>query len=279
MAWLLVLLHLGGCLPLGRPYPAPPATEILRALEQRALGLRTVRAEARVLWESAGEALKTTLRLLAAPVGRLRFDLISPFDNTLATWICRDGRFALRDARTNRHYFGPASPCNLARIIGVALEPAALQRVLAGSTPVIAHQRRTLRWSSRAAREELTLYGATLTQTIALRRNRNDWDVEQSSIFDSRGRLLLRLSFAEPQEQDGLRLPALIKVEQPPRGTTVALSFRAREANLVLPARAFELPAARGLPSEEVRCTSAASPGAPAPARRSAAHQQAGQDH
>lgn len=265
---LLGLLQLAACLPLARPYPPPSPTALLRALERRALSVRTLRAEARLHWESRGEALKATLRLMAARPAQLRFDLISPFDSTLATWVCHDGQFALRDARNNRHYWGPASPCNLARLLEVALEPADLQRVLAGSTPVIAHQRRALRWDARGAREQLTLYGDRLTQTIALRRARDDWDVEQSAIYAMSGRLLLRLSFAQPEERGGLRLPTVITIEQPPRQTTLALTVRAREANLTLPARAFELPGARGIPSEEVRCTAP-----PDPAPPSAAHE------
>lgn len=263
---LLGLLQLGACLPLTRPYPPPRPAELLRALELRALRLRTLRAEARLHWESRGEALKATLRLMAARPGQLRFDLISPFDTTLATWVCSAGRFALRDARANRHYWGSASPCTLARVLEVALDPGDLQRVLAGSTPVIDHQRSTLRWDSRRANELLTLYGAALTQTIALRRQRGDWDVEQSAIYAAGGQLLLRLSFAEQEERDGLRLPSSITIEQPPRQTTLALAIRAREANLTLPPRAFELPAARGLPSEQVDCTT------PAAAAPSAAH-------
>ncbi|MCC6748082.1 MAG: DUF4292 domain-containing protein [Deltaproteobacteria bacterium] len=249
------------CLTVVRPYPPPKPEAVLAAIEARGRSVRTLRAEARMTHETAQGKVKATVRMLAEAGGKLRFDVVSPFDTPLATLVADGKEFALLDAQQNRHFHGPAAACNLARLLRVALEPNDVVRVLAGATPVIAHQRRQLAWDDRAGVEVLTLHGAQHTQLIELEAGveggRPRWEALRSEVRGAKGEVILRIVAKEHQTVGGVRLPSLLEVSQPTLGTSLELTFKQQEVNVTLPAAAFELPAAGGLPSQRVECHTA----------------------
>ena len=255
----LVALRGSSYLHVERPYGAPGSKEVLAVLKARAARVNAIRGETRMSHRTEQGRIKATVRLMAARGGKLRFDAVTPFDTPLSTLVTRDGRFALVDARKNRHYHGPASPCNIARLIQVSLEPDDVLTVLAGSTPVIAHDSAMLAWDGRASEEVLTLGGSGLTQTIRLDGSNRRWDLLSSEIRDDRG-VVLAIRASGHRRVGGLRLPKRIQVSQPRNDARLDATFKQQEANVKLPAAAFELPGPRGMPSQKLECTTETKP-------------------
>lgn len=256
-----LLLILGGlslssasCTRLARPYAPPTAEAVLAALNARARAIRTLRAEGKALYRGKPRRVAVTVRLMAARPAKLRFDLVSPFESPLATLVTRGGKFTLIDTQRNQHYHGPASPCNLARLMRVALPPEHILSLMTGGTPLIGHSRRRLRWDARTGTEELHLEGDRLSQLIRLDGRHRRWDLISSEVRDERGRVLFRVSSSAYRSIGGHALPEQVLLEQPRENTAIALKFKAEAINIVLPQAAFEPPSANGLPSHYVSC-------------------------
>src|SRR5205807_1117700 len=118
----LVLLLVCGCPPAAvqRPYAPPKAEELLESLRARQQQVRSLRAVARVdhLGEG-GQRVKVTVTMLLERGGKLRLEAESPMGGALATLVADGHDFALLDTRQNRFLVGPASPCNVARLIRI----------------------------------------------------------------------------------------------------------------------------------------------------------------
>lgn len=256
----LILLKGSSCLDARRPYSPPKASEVLAAVVARGHKVRSIRAETRMSHRTAQGKIRATVRLMAQQEGKLRFDAVTPFDTPLATLVSDGSRFSLIDAQKNRHFYGPASPCNIARLIGVVLEAKDILIILGGSTPVIAHESLRLAWDSRARAEVLTLTSKTMTQTIRLDGTNRSWDLLESEIRTIKGEILLRIKTGAVRKLQGLNLPREIWVWQPTAKAELDLSFKKQEINLTLPTAAFQPPEAGGLPSKRVDCATVVDP-------------------
>jgi hypothetical protein len=108
--------------------------------------------------------------LLAVNPDRVRFDVVSPFGALLYTLTADGQRFQMLDVKEKQFLYGPASPCNLARMTRVPIPGHALVSILRGEAPVLVHQpgATTIAWdkegfyrilvpSTRDAREEIHL--------------------------------------------------------------------------------------------------------------------------
>jgi len=250
----LTILQGGSCV-VERPYPAPKTEEVVAAVRARALRVQSLRAETRLSHRSEQGRVKATVRLMGERSGKLRADVVSPFDTPLATLVSNGSQFALIDSQKNRYYHGPAQPCNIARLLQLWLQPDDVLTILGGSTPLIEHQRAELAWDSRAGAEILTLHGAGLVQTVRLDGQKRSWDLLLSEIKTTKGEVVLRIETGQFHTVAGLRVPRSLKVAQPMVKADLDVAFQSLELNLKLPAEAFELPEAGGLPSQRVDCT------------------------
>jgi outer membrane lipoprotein-sorting protein len=247
-------LRASSCARLERPYPPPSVREILASLSARSQRIQTLRAETRMSQKSSAGKVKATVRLMAQRGGKLRCDVVSPFDTPLATLVSNGQEFSLVDAKKNRHFFGPALPCNLSRLMQVALAPDDILTILGGSTPLIDHVRATLAWDERSGEEVLTLSSKTAIQVIRLDGRRHSWDLRLSEVKNTQGEVLLRIEGADFKVVAGLRAPSALRVSQPKNKTELDVTFKSEELNIELPSEAFELLSANGLPSQRVDC-------------------------
>jgi hypothetical protein len=87
--------------------------------------------------------------LFAAAPNRVRLDVVSSFGVAIATLTSDGERFALSDLREKRFYYGPASPCNIARLTTVPIPGHALVSLLRGQAPVLKHEGATVAWSGK----------------------------------------------------------------------------------------------------------------------------------
>lgn len=250
----LTLLRAGSCARIERPYAPPKASQVVSEVLARGQRVRTLRGETRVSHASEQGKVKGTVRLMASAGGKLRFDLASPFDTPLATLVTDGREFSLVDAQQGRHYHGPASPCNVGRMLQLVLSADDVRTILGGSTPVIAHDSASVAWDARDGAEVLTLKGKGMTQTIRLDGNDRSWDLLNAEIKDPDGKVLLWLEATGWRTLGGLRMPKALHIKQPRHGAELWLTYRKLEINLELPAVAFMLQESRGLPSQRVTC-------------------------
>ena len=244
---LVALLFLRGssCTQIARPYPPPKADELVSTLRARAQALKSLRAETRMSHRSEQGKVKATVRLMARRGGQLRCDAVTPFDTPLMTLVVSGGQFGLIDAEKNRHFFGPATPCNIARLLQVMLQPDDILTVLGGATPLIAYKSARLEWDARQGAEVLTLSGGEQEQTIRLDGHDRSFDLLLSEVRNRAGEVVLRLEPEDYHALGGLRAPRSIKVTQPKLGAELEVLFKQEELNLALPEEAFALPAGR----------------------------------
>ncbi len=250
----VTLLRAGSCARIERPYPPPRATEVVSAVLARGQRVSALRAETRVSHKSEQGKVKGTVRLMAASGGKLRFDLVSPFDTPLATLVTDGKDFSLVDAQKSRHFHGPASPCNVGRLLQLVLAADDVRTILGGSTPVIAHSSATLAWDDQRGAEVLTLKGKGVTQVLRLDGRDKGWSLLSSEIRDAAGKPLLQLRAADHHTVSGLRMPRTLHIKQPRHGAELWVTYKKVEINIQLPSIAFLLPPAGGLPSQRVDC-------------------------
>ena len=261
----VLVLQGGSCtqLEIKRAYAPPKAREVLNAVIARGLQVKSLRGQTRMSHSSGQGKVKGTVRFMGQRGGKLRFDMVSPFDTPLATLVTDGQRFALVDAQQNRHFHGPATPCNIARLIRVQMRADDILTVLGGSTPVIDFKQLALAWDPRSGEEVLTLTGEHAVQTIRLDGTDRRWDMRSSEVRDrASGKLALGLQASgfRKDSKSGLRVPRTMQVSQPSIKAELAVQFKKLEINLTLPAVAFVPPAAGALPSQRVDCSTNLAP-------------------
>jgi hypothetical protein len=256
----LLLLRGSSCTTIARPYPPPSATELTASVRARGLRVRSLRAETRMSLRSSEGKIKATVRLMAERGGRLRCDAVSPFDTPLMTLVVSGPRFGFVDAQKNRHYHGPASPCNISRLLQVALSPDDIVTVLGGSTPLIPFKHAEVSWDAREGVEVLSLRGDGFSQTLRLDGRGRSWNLLRSEVTDGKGAIVLKIESSGYHDVGGLAVPRDLRISQPKQGADLAVSFKRQELNLTLPGEAFELPEAGGLPSQFVDCATVVKP-------------------
>ncbi|MDX9999726.1 MAG: DUF4292 domain-containing protein [Polyangia bacterium] len=216
---------------------------------------KTLRARAKVdQWTPKGR-IKVRVYLLASGEGQLRFEAVSPFDTPLLTLASSGGRFTSIDHKNNVFYTGPAKPCNIARVFGLALEPREVARALSGGAPLIEHSEALSRWDRCKGAEEVILKGkGGLIQRVWLSRKEGLFRVDRSEVKDSKGKILLSLSFERHRLHGGRWVPEVVKFEQPSRKSDVIIRYQKVELDVEIPSDAYRLSPPAGLPEQEMDC-------------------------
>lgn len=249
-------LLLGSCCTLRRAYPAPTSAALLAALDRRDAGLFSIRGKAKVDQFTPKGRIKVLVYLLATREGKLRFEAVSPFDTPLATLVSDGTRFTSIDHQNHRRYVGEARPCNIARVLGMALQPTEVARALFGGAPRQAHDSASVRFDRCLGAEVLTLRNTRegTVQRIYLRRHPGDrYQVLRMSVHGRAG-LMLDLRYEDFRTIKGQLLPRVIKFRQGAKGSDVIIRYGKQEPNVTLPDAAFVLPGTDSLPEEEMNC-------------------------
>lgn len=124
-----------GCGRLPYPeYPAQDPSALLEARHRLPDSLRALRAEARLEQRSGGKRIRGTILMMIERPKKVRFDALTRL-GAVATLTSDGEAFALVDLREERFFFGEACPENIARGIGIRLEPSELVALLLGDLP------------------------------------------------------------------------------------------------------------------------------------------------
>lgn len=275
----LTLAVLSGCpRPVPRTYAPPTVDELLGSLRQSRAGVLSLRARAKADYLETGGAgrVKIDISILAARPARLRLAGENSLTGPILT-LATDGQsFQILDLRENRFRSGSVNPCNMARVLGVALSPAQAVEILLGAVPLPAQVVRSeLSYKATdGGREVVTLHlpdgsrGVLAFQKAGL----SDWDLREAEAIDETGTLRFRVRHesyeAVPLGKSTIRLPSVTYIEDGPRKSDVRLRWRERELNPSIEPELFKLEPPSGIPVEPDLCSDsrpAETVGAPSP--------------
>lgn len=116
--------------------------------------------------------------LMAVNPDRVRFDVVSPFGATLYILASNGQRFEMLDYQQKQFLYGPASPCNLARLTQVPVPGHALVSLLRGEAPVLVHQppEASIDWDDGGFYRVLVKSTREASEEIHLEVRPDDWD-------------------------------------------------------------------------------------------------------
>lgn len=137
---ILAASALAGCGIAPPKSPLPDAEAALARMRDTGRCGTGVHANAKIDDFSKRGRVRGSLLMFASTPSLLRMDAISPFGVTLATLTADGKNFALSDLREKHFYVGPATACNIARLIRVPIPPHALVSLLRGQAPVVKHE-------------------------------------------------------------------------------------------------------------------------------------------
>lgn len=152
-----VLGALSSCLLLcccGKPPPPsvfPSADDALARMRATNACVNGVQGTAKVDTLSPRGRIRGDVYIVAVNADRVRFDVVSPFGATIYTLTSDGERFQMLDLKEKQFLYGPASPCNLARMTQVPVPGHALVSLLRGEAPVLVHAKNdaTIAWDSK----------------------------------------------------------------------------------------------------------------------------------
>ena len=256
----LLAFSLAGCPQpqIARPYPAPTAAELRASIEAHRKSVSSLRTEAKVDYlAEKSDRIKVTMTFLVAAPDHLRIEAESPLGGSVASLASDGKRFQLVDVRGNRFLTGEARPCNIARLIRVALDPADVVAVIDGGAPLLDGAEESASWDgSDGGREVLTQKkkGGEV-ETIKLSSKDRHWDVVEAELKGADGKVVWRVEHADFSDAgDGARLPDRTTITQPSRNADARVRYKTHELNVTPPDGAFSLSAPPGLPIENVGC-------------------------
>lgn len=132
-------LCLGGCAAAPPRSQFPTADAALGRMKETNACVNGVQGDAKIDHFSTQGRIRGEVFLLAVNPDRVRFDIVA-FGTPVYTLTSDGARFEMLDLREKQFLYGPASPCNLARLTQVPLPGHALVSLLRGEAPVLVHQ-------------------------------------------------------------------------------------------------------------------------------------------
>jgi hypothetical protein len=184
---------------------------------------------------------------------RLRVDLLSPFGTTLSVLTAQGGQFGLSDHREGRYFQGPAQPCNIARLVGIALPAEDVIRILLGHTPLIDGPGE-VSWDGDGF-YRVSLSSGTMTQVLEIGSDRNTLPLQRSVLLDS-GKTVYEIVYSQWQSVGERVIPFEIRVRMPAEKSELIVRYDANavEFDVSLPSDAWEQRFPTGVKIENVTC-------------------------
>jgi Domain of unknown function (DUF4292) len=246
--------------------PAQPITTpslALGSLRKPSIHIEAIKAEASVDQRGAQGRVKGRVLLFAQRPDHLRFDVMTQFGPALV--LTADGaQLSLNDLKQGRFFAGPACAGNVARLIGVALEPAEVVRVLFGEAPLREGSDQAVRCEAGAyvlsrqgsdgTRQELEL--GVLPEDRARPPAEQHTYLRAVRVLDARGKALYRVRYEDYTSVAGgkARFPFTIRIEDLAHDADALVRFRSIEVNARVPEGAFSQSAPPGLAVDELFC-------------------------
>lgn len=166
----------------GKPPPAsvfPSADAALDRMKATYACVNGVQGTAKIDRFAPEGRIRGEVLLFAVNPDRVRFDVISPFGALIYTLTADGQRFQMLDTKEKQFLYGPATPCNLARMTRVPIPGHALVSILRGEAPLLVHQpnQSSIKWDSKEGHYRVIVPGTRDAQEeIHLSIRPDDWD-------------------------------------------------------------------------------------------------------
>ena len=237
------LAALPACAPVSQPRfagPAPEAAAIIQRLQDRRQAVKTLQLQGQVEIETRGNEVLGDHLIVGRAPDSLRADIMGPFGRPEMSLALNQGVVTVLAFGENRAYRGPASPANLGRFLGVALDGAALFDLLTGVPPIMAHDRAEVELpaDSQVAKLKLTDSGSGLVQVLEV--HLGDYAVNQTWIGRADGPVSFRCEYSDFRISAGGRLPFRTEVSDD-RERRVSLINSEIKINPAVNDKVFEL--------------------------------------
>lgn len=249
----VLFLCLAACPHTLRFGPAGELTdpaELMRLMDQRAVKLRSIKAEARASVKAADQSGTLTEFVAAQRPASLHLESLNFFGKPVAALATDGAQFGLLVDEGATFYSGPASAANVGRLLPVPVEPADAVVLLLGSVRRLEGAQAQLALDRPAGAYLLTLTRGEVRQRLWV-------GTEDLRLFKSeiRGEAGLDVAFDDFQAFGGQILPMTVELvavgaDGKPAGARVELKFKDLELNVALDPALFTLappPGARRL--------------------------------
>ncbi|MRG91715.1 LolA family protein [Polyangium spumosum] len=177
LSTLLFAAACGGAKP--PPSVFPTGDDALARMKDTYACVNGVQGQAKIDRFAPEGRVRGEVHLFAVNPDRVRFDVVSPFGAMLYTLTADGERFQMLDVKEKQFLFGPASPCNLARMTRVPIPGHALVSLLRGEAPVLLHKPgdTTITWDSESGFYRVLVPSTRdARQEIHLGVRPEDWD-------------------------------------------------------------------------------------------------------
>lgn len=237
----LLAFSLGACATLpGGPVAGqlPSGPQVAQSLEARRLAVRSFAMEGEIMGRNRQGELNGEQRLWGSFPDRLRAEIMGPFGKPAMLLICDGVRLAVLSYGENKAYLGSASKANVARFLGMALSPAEVFSLLAGSMPLVSQGPGQVSASSERGLAVLSLRDPQGVEE-GLIFGLGDYAVHQAWIRESRGQAGLSVVYERFQTLPEGSFPTRVKLEDQ-EGRTLTLDNDKLGINQPLDQKLFE---------------------------------------
>ncbi|MBM4375626.1 MAG: hypothetical protein FJ095_11120 [Deltaproteobacteria bacterium] len=281
----VVLGFLSGCSKSPPPSRFPSADDALARMKATFGCANGVQAHGKLDHFGERGRIRGEVIAIAVNPARVRVEITSPFGATPYTLTSDGISFALNDLPNKQFLVGPASACNLARLVQVPVPGHALVYLLRGEAPLLVHERATasLGWEDGRYRVDIpSAHGAA--QTVLLEVYDEDFSLDWSKqrvrvtgvttmhggsvVYQAKLGRFTRVSTAPARvDEDGveppippsggpceLDVPRSIRLEVPMTGDDVLFQYDRVALNPPLPVGTFTQPEPAGSLRVPVEC-------------------------
>jgi outer membrane lipoprotein-sorting protein len=273
LAWITAALLACGCCGgptvKPRPYAAPDVTKVVTRLAEARAQLTSFRGESTMDYWLGGQRAKGDVLVMGKLGKRVRFAALSPAGgSTIAEMACDGTNFVYVDYQNNCALMGPCDARSVGMFFGIELEPDDFVHLALGTPPVVGGATGTVTWDGSKGVERVELTSPEGTQRIVIDAKQNRWDVLESDLVGSDGKVrwsVANTDFATVEGSGARRVPGKTRFRSPAQKQDLLVDWQTLQANVELDDAKFVLTAPVGLPACGQQAPAAA-PSAPAPA-------------
>jgi hypothetical protein len=255
MRFALLAVMLCGC-PHGdtpRTGNAPTVAEVVDHMTKARAQMTSFVADANMDYWLGNQRAKGEVLVMGQVGAKVRFAALSPAGgSTMAEMACNGKDFIYVDYQNNCQLSGPCDATSIAHFFHIELQPDDFVHLALGTPPVVSNATGTVRWDGNNGWEKIELHGTEGTQKLTIDDKNGRWDVIDSELVGSDGKVRWSVANKGFDEVAGHRVPGKTSFKSPTNKEDLLIDWGAagnRKVNDQLPDDKFKLAAPAGLPT------------------------------
>jgi hypothetical protein len=267
MRLALLAVMLCGCPHGGTPRTGDPPkiADVVDRMTKARAQMTSFVADANMDYWLGSQRAKGEVLVMGQVGAKVRFAALSPAGgSTMAEMACNGKDFVYVDYQNNCQLSGPCDATSIAHFFHIELQPDDFVHLALGTPPVVSNATGTVTWDGEHGWEKIELHGTEGTQKLTVDDKNGRWDVIDSELVGSDGKVRWSVANKDFVEVAGHRVPGKTSFKSPTNQEDLLIDWGAagsRKVNDQLPDDKFKLAAPAGLPT----CGQKAAAPAPAP--------------